>query len=55
MNTHDTYLIGFDEFKNVVFFKSYDYSNQKEEVQADIAWVYENCDNWKFMAAESLK
>jgi len=53
--THETFLIGFDESGDAIFFKSYDYTRQKDEAQADVTWVQNNCDHWEFGAASEFK
>jgi len=52
--THETFLIGFNEADEVIFFKSYEYLKDKETAQADAKWVTENCHHWEFGAADQF-
>lgn len=49
--THETFLIGFNEQSQVVFFKSYRYKTDKDIAQLDFKWVSENCHHFEFGAA----
>lgn len=49
--THETFLVGFNEQSQVIFFKSYQYEKQKSEAQLDLKWVIDNCHHWEIGAA----
>lgn len=49
--THETFVVGFNDQSQVVFFKSYEYLKQKEEAQSDLKWVQDNCNHWEIGAA----
>ena len=50
-NSHETFIVGFNDKQQVIFFKSYEYLKQKDEAQSDLKWVQENCDHWEIGAA----
>jgi hypothetical protein len=51
--THETFVIGFNEADQVIFFKSYEYLKQKTEAQSDLKWVIDNCHHWEIGAADT--
>ena len=48
--THDTFLIGFNSDRQIIFFKSYRWATQKNIADFDFNWVTkkENCDHWEY-------
>jgi hypothetical protein len=56
-SSHETFLIGFNAAGEVIFFKSYQYLQQKEEAQSDLLWVQDknNCDHCEIGAASEWK
>lgn len=55
MASHETFVIGFNKDGEVIFFKSYQYTKQKEEAQSDLKWVIDNCHHWEIGAATEWK
>lgn len=53
--THETFVIGFNDKGEVIFFKSYRYKEQKDEAQSDLKWVIDNCHHWELGAATEWK
>ncbi len=62
MKTHDTIVVGIDKDDNIIFFKSFDYSAQRNEAQEAFKYVSEtfptwyisglNSDSWRLTAKE---
>jgi hypothetical protein len=55
INSHETFLLGFNKNSEVIFFKSYRYPAQKAEAQSDAKLVSEQCAFWEFGAAHEFK
>ena len=52
--SHCTTVIGMDETGKCVFLKSYDYSKQKDEAQADLKMVIDAGLGWRICAISQL-
>lgn len=52
--THETFVVGFNENDEIIFFKSYEYKSQKNEAQLDLKWVRDNCHHWEIGSASEF-
>ncbi|WP_313579851.1 hypothetical protein [Chishuiella sp.] len=45
--THDTYVLGLNQKREITFFKTYDYPKEQAEAQKDLKYVQENHSTWE--------